>query len=278
MGGAVGRTAPQAALHSRSTPGAMPDSTVRVAVTGAAGQIGYALLFRIASGPLFGPDTQVVLQLLELEAALPALDGVRMELEDCAFPLLDGDRLHRRHRRRPSAARTGRCSSAPCRAGGDGAQGPARASTAASSPARARRSRRNAADDCRVLVVGNPCNTNALIGSTAAARHGMPQRPLVRDDHARREPRPVAAGARRPACRSARCATWPSGATTRRPSSPTAWHATHRRPAGARGHRRRGLAARRVHHQRPAARRGDHQGPRPELGGQRRERGDRHRS
>src|SRR5687767_5410854 len=65
-------------------------TTVRVAVTGAAGQIGYALLFRIASGAAFGPETKVSLQLLELEAALPALDGVRMELEDCAFPLLDG--------------------------------------------------------------------------------------------------------------------------------------------------------------------------------------------
>mgnify|MGYP000007563783 FL=1 len=63
-------------------------STVKVAVTGAAGQIGYALLFRIASGSVFGPDTKVELQLLELEPALPALNGVKMELDDCAFPLL----------------------------------------------------------------------------------------------------------------------------------------------------------------------------------------------
>ena len=62
--------------------------TVKVAVTGAAGQIGYSLLFRIASGQMFGPDTAVELQLLELEAALPALKGVVMELDDCAFPLL----------------------------------------------------------------------------------------------------------------------------------------------------------------------------------------------
>lgn len=62
--------------------------TVKVAVTGAAGQIGYALLFRIASGQMFGPQTKVELQLLELEAALPALHGVAMELDDCAFPLL----------------------------------------------------------------------------------------------------------------------------------------------------------------------------------------------
>ncbi len=61
---------------------------VKVAVTGAAGQIGYALLFRIAAGEMFGKDVEVELQLLELEAALPALNGVEMELRDCAFPLL----------------------------------------------------------------------------------------------------------------------------------------------------------------------------------------------
>ena len=61
---------------------------VRVAVTGAAGQIGYSLLFRIASGSMLGPDTPVALQLLEITPALGALDGVKMELDDCAFPLL----------------------------------------------------------------------------------------------------------------------------------------------------------------------------------------------
>ena len=61
---------------------------IRVAVTGAGGQIGYALLFRLASGAAFGPDQPVALQLLEITPALPALDGTMMELEDCAFPLL----------------------------------------------------------------------------------------------------------------------------------------------------------------------------------------------
>jgi malate dehydrogenase len=152
----------------------MPDSIVRVAVTGAAGQIGYALLFRIASGEVFGPKTPVALQLLELEAAMPALEGVRMELEDCAFPLLDevvttSD---------TDAAFTGAnwallVGAVPRKEGMERkdllsinggiftGQGTAIA--------------RHAADDCRVLVVGNPCNTNALIGSTAAARHGMPK-------------------------------------------------------------------------------------------------------
>jgi malate dehydrogenase len=150
----------------------MPDSTVRVAVTGAAGQIGYALLFRIAAGEAFGPETPVALQLLELEAAMPALEGVRMELEDCAFPLLDevvttSD---------TDTAFTGAnwallVGAVPRREGMERkdllginggiftGQGTAIA--------------RNAAADCRVLVVGNPCNTNALIGSTAAARDGM---------------------------------------------------------------------------------------------------------
>jgi malate dehydrogenase len=63
---------------------------VHVTVTGAAGQIGYQLLFRIASGQLLGPDTPVVLQLLEIDAAMKALEGVVMELDDCAFPLLAG--------------------------------------------------------------------------------------------------------------------------------------------------------------------------------------------
>ena len=151
----------------------MPDSPVRVAVTGAAGQIGYALLFRIASGQMFGAETPVRLQLLELPAALSSLDGVRMELEDCAFPLLD---------------------SVVCTADTDEAFADARwALLVGAVPRKEGMERkdllsinggiftgqgaaiaRNAADDCQVLVVGNPCNTNALIGSTAAAREGMP--------------------------------------------------------------------------------------------------------
>ena len=152
----------------------MPDSPVTVAVTGAAGQIGYALLFRIASGQAFGPDTPVRLRLLELEAALPALDGVRMELEDCAFPLLeeivctsDTDTAFRGANWAllvgavPRKEGMERKDLLGINGGIFTGQGEAIA--------------RNAADDCRVLVVGNPCNTNALIGSTAAARHDMPK-------------------------------------------------------------------------------------------------------
>jgi malate dehydrogenase len=74
----------------------MSKKPVRVAVTGAAGQIGYALLFRIASGEMLGKDQPVILQLLEVTPALGALKGVAMELEDCAFPLLAADAGFRR--------------------------------------------------------------------------------------------------------------------------------------------------------------------------------------
>ena len=68
----------------------MSKAPIRVAITGAAGQIGYSLLFRIASGAMFGPDQPVILHLIEIEPALKALNGVVMELQDCAFPLLKG--------------------------------------------------------------------------------------------------------------------------------------------------------------------------------------------
>src|SRR5881392_1909128 len=68
----------------------MNTTPLRVAVTGAAGQIGYSLLFRIASGAMFGPNQPVILHLIEIEPALPALNGVVMELDDCAFPSLKG--------------------------------------------------------------------------------------------------------------------------------------------------------------------------------------------
>jgi malate dehydrogenase len=140
---------------------------VRVAVTGAAGQIGYNLVFRIASGDLLGPDQPVILQLLEIEPALPALEGVVMELADCAFPLLAGVETTSD----PKAA-FDRASwallvgSVPRKAGMErrdlltvngGIFGPQGRALAAA-----------AAEDVRVLVVGNPCNTNCLIARTNA--------------------------------------------------------------------------------------------------------------
>ena len=144
-----------------------PGSPVRVAVTGAAGQIGYNLVFRIASGELLGPDQSVSLQLLEVEPALPALEGVVMELLDCAFPLLAGVTASSE----PKVAFDGvswalLVGSVPRKAGMErrdlltvngGIFGPQGRALAA-----------GAADDVRVLVVGNPCNTNCLIARTNA--------------------------------------------------------------------------------------------------------------
>ncbi|MFN2417977.1 MAG: malate dehydrogenase [Candidatus Limnocylindria bacterium] len=151
----------------------MPDSPVTVAVTGAAGQIGYALLFRIASGQVFGPDTPVQLRLLELEAALPALEGVRMELDDCALPLLESVVCTTVANEAFSGANWALLVGAvPRREGME--RKDLLSINGGIFTGQGRAIARNAADDCRVLVVGNPCNTNALIGSTAAARHGMP--------------------------------------------------------------------------------------------------------
>jgi malate dehydrogenase len=145
----------------------MPDSHVKVAVTGAAGQIGYALLFRIASGQMFGPRTTVDLHMLELEAALPALEGVAMELEDCAFPLL------RRMVRTSSAdeafagANWALLVGAVPRKGGMERNDLLTINGGIFS-AQGRAIAKNAAPDVRTLVVGNPCNTNCLIAAANA--------------------------------------------------------------------------------------------------------------
>jgi malate dehydrogenase len=152
----------------------MSKAPIRVAVTGAAGQIGYALLFRIASGAMFGPDQPVILHLIEIEPALPALGGVVMELDDCAFPLLKGV--------------------VPTANLDEGFKGVNWALLVGSVPRKAGMERKdllgingkifvgqgfaiqhNAAPDVRILVVGNPCNTNCLI-----AMNNAPQIPRDR--------------------------------------------------------------------------------------------------
>jgi malate dehydrogenase len=142
-------------------------SPVKVAVTGAAGQIGYSLLFRIASGSMFGPDQPVELYLIEIPPVLPALEGVVMELQDCAFPLL---------KRIVATADLD-----------EGFRGVNWALLVGSVPRKQGMERKdllgingkiftgqgqaiskNAASDIRVLVVGNPCNTNCLIAMNNA--------------------------------------------------------------------------------------------------------------
>ncbi|MGK2958594.1 MAG: malate dehydrogenase [Acidimicrobiales bacterium] len=135
---------------------------VRVAVTGAAGQIGYSLLFRIASGAMLGPDQPVILQLLEITPALPSLAGVAMELDDCAFPLLAGivqtDDANRAFEGANIAMLVG---SRPRTKGMERSE--LLEANGAIFTVQGKALSANAADDIKVLVVGNPANTNCLI-------------------------------------------------------------------------------------------------------------------
>jgi len=145
----------------------MMKSPIRVAVTGAAGNIGYALLFRIANGDLFGPDQPVILQMLEITPALPALQGVAMELDDCAFPLLADlvltDDANRAFQEANWALLVG------ARPRGKGMERKDLLSAnAAIFSVQGKAINANAASDIRVLVVGNPANTNCLIAKSNA--------------------------------------------------------------------------------------------------------------
>ena len=135
---------------------------VRVAVTGAAGQIGYALLFRIASGQMLGDDQPVILQLLEIPQAVGALEGVRMELEDCAFPRLAGVVCTDDANRAFHGADYGLLVGAmPRKEGMERAD--LLSANGAIFTAQGKAISEAAADDVKIVVVGNPANTNALI-------------------------------------------------------------------------------------------------------------------
>jgi malate dehydrogenase len=162
---------------------------IRIAITGAAGNIGYALAFRLAYGDLLGPDQRVVLQLLEIEPALPALTGVCMELQDCAFPLLDGLLATAD----PNEAFDG---ADVCFLVGAKPRGPGMerkdllAANGGIFGPQGKAIAERAAPDVRVLVVGNPANTNALIAASAAAKAGRKLDPrqfhaMTRLDHNR---------------------------------------------------------------------------------------------
>jgi malate dehydrogenase len=146
----------------------MTASPVRVAVTGAAGQIGYSLLFRIASGQLLGPDQPVILQLLEITSALGALQGVVMELDDCAFPLLHGVVTSDDANVAFGDANVALLVGARPRSKGMERKDLLEANGAIFT-VQGKALSDHAAADIRVLVVGNPANTNALI-----ARHNAP--------------------------------------------------------------------------------------------------------
>jgi len=158
---------------------------VRVTITGAAGQISYSQIFRIASGSMLGPDQPVILQLLEITPALPALNGVVMELNDCAFPLVHGvvatDKLEEAFDKTDYALLVGARPRGPgmerkdlltANGGIFGPQGKALSDYASR--------------DVNVLVVGNPANTNALIAASAAKKLDPKQfTAMVRLDHNR---------------------------------------------------------------------------------------------
>jgi malate dehydrogenase len=147
---------------------------VQVTVTGAAGQIGYALLFRIASGQMLGPDQPIVLRLLEIEPAMKSLEGVAMELDDCAFPLLyDMVLTSKAEEAFDGTSWALLVGSVPRKAGME--RGDLLAVNGGIFRPQGRAIAERAARDVRILVVGNPCNTNCYI-----ARMNAPEIPSER--------------------------------------------------------------------------------------------------
>ena len=145
----------------------MSDSPVRVAVTGAAGQIGYAILFRIASGQLLGPDTPVHLSLLEIPQALKAVEGTAMEIDDCAFPLVAGVDISDDPNKAFDGASVALLIGARPRSKGMERSDLLEANGGIFKP-QGQALNDHAASDIKVLVVGNPANTNCLIARSHA--------------------------------------------------------------------------------------------------------------
>jgi malate dehydrogenase len=145
----------------------MTRTPVNVTVTGAAGQIGYALLFRIASGHLLGADVPVKLRLLEIPQGVKAAEGTAMELDDCAFPLLKGIDIFDDPNAAFAGANVGLLVGARPRTAGM-ERGDLLSANGGIFGPQGKAINDNAADDIRVLVVGNPANTNALIAQNHA--------------------------------------------------------------------------------------------------------------
>src|ERR671916_3390083 len=139
----------------------------RVAVTGAAGQIGYALLFRLASGQMLGPDTEVELSLLEIPDAVKAAEGTALELQDCAFPLLKSVEIFDDAKQAFDGVNVALLVGARPRSKGMERADLLEANGQIFKP-QGEALNAGAADDVRVLVVGNPANTNALIALSNA--------------------------------------------------------------------------------------------------------------
>jgi malate dehydrogenase len=189
---------------------------IRIAVTGAAGQIGYSLVFRIAAGDMLGPDQPVILQMLEIAPALKALDGVGMELDDCAFPLLAGvvktDKPELAFGDADVALLVG---AMPRKLGME--RSDLLAANGAIFTAQGRAIAESASKDVRVLVVGNPANTNCLIALNSAA--GVDPRhftAMMRLDHNRAATH-LAARLERPVTSVKKMTVWGNHSTTQYP-------------------------------------------------------------
>ena len=249
-------------------------SSVNVTVTGAAGQIGYALLFRIAAGEMLGPDTPVRLKLLEIPDAVKAAEGTALELFDCAFPLLagidvtddaaqafDGTNIALLVGARPRTKGMERADLLEANGGIFKPQGEAIAA--------------HAADDIKVLVVGNPANTNALIAMSNA--DGVPRErftAMTRLDHNRAVAQ-LADKTGAAVSDISHMAVWGNHSPTMYPRPVQREGA---RRAGVGRGRRRGLGGGPVHPARGQARRRDHRGTRRLLGGLGGQRGGRPRA
>jgi malate dehydrogenase len=189
---------------------------VRVAVTGAAGQIGYSLIFRIASGAMLGPDTRIILQLLEVTPALGALSGVKMELDDCAFPLLDGVVCTDDANVAFGDADVALLVGAMPRKDGMERKDLLSANGGIFKP-QGEAIAKNAKKDIKVLVVGNPANTNALIALNNAA--GIDPRQftaMTRLDHNRAMSQ-LAMRVNRPLSSITKMTVWGNHSTTQYP-------------------------------------------------------------
>ena len=242
----------------------MSASPVNVTVTGAAGQIGYALLFRIASGQLLGPDVPVRLRLLEITPALKAAEGTAMELDDCAFPLLAGiditddaaGRLRRRQRgaarrrpaahRRHGARRPARGQRRHLQAAGRGASTPAPPTTSASSSSATR-----------------PTPTRSSRSSHAPDVPAERFTAMTRLDHNRALSQLANKAGGHRVNDITRLTIWGNHSATQYPDI---FHAEIGGKHGRRGRRRPGVARERLHPDRRQARRGDHRGARRLVG------------
>jgi malate dehydrogenase len=229
-----------------------------VTVTGAAGAIGYAILFRIASGQMLGPDEKIRLRLLEIEPALQAAEGTAMELVDCAFPLLEAIDITADPKEAFDGANVGLLIGARPRTKGMERADLLEANGAIFKP-QGQAINERAADDVRILVVGNPANTNALI-----AQRNAPDVPRERFTAMTRldENRAVAQLANKLGVGVADIqdlVVWGNHSPTMFPDLFTA--KVKGRARGRRG-RRHGLVRERVPAQRRQARRGDHRGAR----------------